>query len=90
MVRVVRVEPLRRHLRGDAEGSATECLLAHGAGASGVTGPADAAAVLDATGPAVARWRERPAGANRPPAAAGALPDQALTLPAVAAGAGWR
>ena len=55
--------------------------VAHGAGASGVTGPADAAAVLDATGHAAARWRERPAGANRPPAAAGALPDQTLTLP---------
>ena len=53
----------------------------HGAGASGVTGPADAAAGLDATGHAAARWRDRPAGANRPPAAAGALPDQALTLP---------
>ena len=24
---MVRVEPLRRHLRGDAEGLATECLL---------------------------------------------------------------
>ena len=52
-----------------------------GAGGSGATGPADAAAVLDATGPAVARWRDRPPGANRPPAAAGALPDRTLTLP---------
>ena len=59
--------------------------VAHGIGASGVTGPADAAAVLDATGPAAARWRDRPAGANRPPAAAGALPDRALTLPGVLA-----
>ena len=48
---------------------------------SGVTGPADAAAVLNTTGPAVALWRDRPAGANRPPAAAGTLPDRALTLP---------
>ena len=48
---------------------------------SGVTGPADAAAVLNATGPAVALWRNRPAGANRPPAASGTLPDRALTLP---------
>ena len=52
-----------------------------GAGGSGATGPADAAAVLDATGPVVALWRDRPAGANRPPAAAGALPDRTLTLP---------
>ena len=55
--------------------------VAHGAGASGVTGPADASGVLNATGPAVALWRDRPAGANRPPAASGSLPDQALTLP---------
>ena len=48
---------------------------------SGVSGPADAAAVLNATGPAVALWRYRPAVANRPPAASGTLPDRALTLP---------
>ena len=48
---------------------------------SGVTGPADAAAVLNATGPAVALWRDRPAVANRQPAASGTLPDRALTLP---------
>ena len=52
-----------------------------GSGASGVNGPADAAAVLNATGPAVARWRDRPAGSNLPPAASGTLPDRALTLP---------
>ena len=46
---------------------------------SGVIGPADAAAVLNATGPAVALWRARPPGTNRPPAAAGALPDRRLT-----------
>ncbi len=65
----------RQHYGGDPLG------VAHGAGGSGATGPADAAAVLDATGPVAARWRERPAGANRPPAAAGALPDLELTLP---------
>ena len=48
---------------------------------SGVTGPSDAAAVLNATGPAVARWRDRPAGSNLPPAASGTLQDRALTLP---------
>ena len=53
----------------------------HGTGETGVTGPADAAAVLNATGPAVALWRDRPAGANRPPAPAGTLPDRLLTLP---------
>ena len=46
----------------------------------GVDGPADAAAVLNATGPAVALWRERPAGANRPPTATGILPDRELPL----------
>ena len=45
----------------------------------GADGPADAAAVLDATGPAVARWRDRP-GANRPPAATGNLPGRELSL----------
>ena len=44
---------------------------------SGVTGPADAVAVLNATGPAVALWRDRP-GANRPPVAVGSLPDRVL------------
>ena len=48
---------------------------------SGVTGPADAAAVLNTTGPAVALWRDRPAGSNRPPAVSETLPDRALTLP---------
>ncbi len=46
----------------------------------GVDGPADAAAVLNATGPAVARWRDRPPGANRPPMASAILPDRALPL----------
>ena len=52
--------------------------IAYGAG-SGVTGPADAAAVLNATGPAVAAWRDRTAdAANRPPAAVATLPDRRL------------
>ena len=54
--------------------------VAYVAGASGVTGAADAAAVLNATGPAVALWRDPPARANRPPTAVGTLPDQSLTL----------
>ena len=44
-------------------------------------GPADAAAVLDVTAPAVALWRDRDARPNRPPTAAGALPDVTLVLP---------
>ena len=51
-----------------------------GGGESGVMGPADAAAVLNATGPVVALWRDRPAGFNRAPTAAGTLPDRRLTL----------
>ena len=49
-----------------------------GNGESGLTGPADAAAVLNATGPAVALWRDRPAGPNRPPTAVGTLPKRRL------------
>ena len=52
--------------------------VAHGSGGSGVDGPADAAAVLDATGPAVAAWRDGPPRSNRPPAAVGTLPDRRL------------
>ena len=44
-----------------------------------VDGPADAVAVLNATGPAVALWRDRPSAANRPPTVAVTLPDRALT-----------
>ena len=51
--------------------------VALGAGASGVTGPSDAVAVLNATGPVVAAWRDPP-GANRRPVAVGALPDRTL------------
>ena len=55
--------------------------IPYATGGSGVTGPADAVAVLNATGPAVALWRDRvPAGANRPPAVVGNLPDRSLTL----------
>ncbi|MCY4508086.1 MAG: hypothetical protein OXG35_14185 [Acidobacteria bacterium] len=45
---------------------------------AGLDGPAAAAAVLNATGPAVALWRDRPAGPNRPPTAVGTLPDRRL------------
>ena len=38
-------------------------------------------AALNVTAPAVALWRDRPPGANSPPAPAGILPDQSLTLP---------
>ena len=49
---------------------------------SGVSGAADAVAVLNATGPAVAAWRDRmPDRANQPPSAAGDPPDmQVLAL----------
>ena len=47
----------------------------YGSGGSGVNGPADAVAVLNATGPAVALWRERAAPVrNRPPVPVGTLP----------------
>ena len=46
---------------------------------SGVAGPADAAQVLNATGSAVAAWRDRPSdSANRPPVVVGTLPDREL------------
>ena len=50
-----------------------------GNGESGLTGPADASAVLNATGPAVALWRYRPPGLNLPPTAVGTLPDRRLS-----------
>ena len=52
--------------------------VAFGSG-SGVSGAADAAAVLNATGPAMAAFRDRPPRVNRPPAAVGTLPDRSLT-----------
>ena len=51
---------------------------AHGAAGSGVTGAADAAAVLDATGPAVAAWRDRIVRPNRAPTAVGSLSARSL------------
>ena len=46
-------------------------------GATGVAGPADATAVLNATAPAVAKWRDK--RTNRPPApVVGALPNRKL------------
>ncbi len=62
----------RQHYKGDRLG------VPYGAGQRGVTGPADAVAVLNVTGPAVAAWRDRPGGANRPPRSVGALPDLSL------------
>ncbi len=70
--RLLRFSNPRQRYDGAALGVAYE------PGASDVAGPADAAAALEATGPAVARWRERPADANRPPAAMGTLPDRDL------------
>ena len=64
--------PLQRH-DGDPLG------VAHGAG-SGVTGAADAVAVLNATGRAAAAWGDRPPRANRAPVAVGTLPDRRLGL----------
>ena len=64
----------RQHYNGDALG------IPYRVGESGLTGPADGAAVLDATGPAVGLWRDRPAGANEPPVAVGTLAHRELTL----------
>ena len=50
-----------------------------GSGGSGEIGPADAAGVLNATGPAVALWRDHVRRPNRPPEAVGPLPDRRLT-----------
>ncbi len=63
----------RQRYEGDPLG------VAFGTG-SGVTGAADAAAVLNATGPAAAAWRDRPPRVNRAPVAVGTLPDQRLNL----------
>ena len=44
------------------------------------TGASDTVAVINATGVAVASWRDRRSGANRPPAPVGTLPDRTLAL----------
>ena len=49
----------------------------YGVSASGLTGPADAVAVLNATGPAVAPWRDPPR-TNRPPTVMEVLSDRTL------------
>ena len=63
----------RQRYEGDPLG------VAFGTG-SGVTGAADAVAVLNATGPAAAAWRDRPPRVNRAPVAVGTLPDRRLNL----------
>ena len=73
--RVLRFSNPRQTYNGDPLG------VPYGTGGLGVDGPADAAAVLEVTGPAVAGLRDRPPGANRPPAATATLPDRRLTLP---------
>ncbi len=70
--RLLRFSNPRQSHEGDTLG------IRYGDG-SGVTGPADAAAVLNATGPAVALWRARAAGLNLPPTAVGTLPDRRLS-----------
>ena len=66
----------RQRFAGDPLG------VAHGGG-SGLTGASDAVAVLNATGPAVASWRDRVRRPNRPPTAVATLPDRTMTLNAV-------
>ncbi len=73
--RLPRFSNPRQRFDGDPLG------VAFGVG-SGVTGAADAAAVLNATGPAAAAWRDRPPLRNRAPAAVGTLPDRRLSLDA--------
>ena len=57
--------------------------IAYGDGGSGVTGPADATAVLNATGPIVAKWGDRVLRPNRPPTAVGNLPGRTLSWDAM-------
>ena len=64
----------RQRFNGDLLG------VPHGTGGSRLVGPADAAAVIDATGPAVAAWRDRPDGRNRPPVAVGTLPPRSMDI----------
>ena len=69
--RVPRFSNPRLRYAGDPLG------VAFGVG-SGVTGAADAAAVLNATGPAMAALLDRPDRPNRAPVAVGTLPDRSL------------
>ena len=71
--RLLRFSNPRQSYNGDPLG------VPFGSGGSGVTGPADAAAVLNATGPAVTLWRDHVPRPNRPPEAVGTLPDRRLT-----------
>ena len=71
--RLLRFSNPRQSYNGDPLG------VPFGSGGSGVNGPADAAAVLNATGPAVALWRDHVPRPNRPPEAVGTLPDRRLT-----------
>ena len=70
---VLRFSNPRQTHNGDPVG------VPYGAGGLGLDGPADAAAVLEVTAPAVARLRDPPPGANRPPVVAGILPDRRLS-----------
>ena len=71
--RVLRFSSPHQSHNGDPLG------IAFGDGGSGVTGPADAVAVLNATGPIVADWRDHVPRPNRPPRAAGTLPGRTMT-----------
>ena len=78
---VLHCEPLPRFSNPRQQYNGDPLGIAYGAGGSGLTGPADAAAVLNFTGPAVASWRDRQPGGNRPPTAARTLPDRTLPSP---------
>ncbi len=54
--------------------------IPYGTPVSEFSGPADAVAVLNNTGPAVSLWRDRPASANRSPMSVGTLPDRTLAV----------
>ena len=71
---VFRFSNPRQNYNGDPLG------IPHGARGPSVARPADAIAVLNATGPVVALWRDRPPGANRRPTPVGTLPDRELTV----------
>ena len=74
--RIPRFSNPRQRYNGDPLG------VPFGAGGeSFLTGPADAAAVLNTTMPIVARTRDRVARPNRPPTVADTLPDRTVSLP---------